>query len=528
MRRKKFSQWLLVSLLIFCSPNLEREKKVTLKEGEEVVLFREEFNGSLGAEWEILNEDAAYYSFDQNYLYLRANGGDLWQARNDYKNLFLIDNPTDKNFDLTVKISEFKPHEGEYPQFDIVAYDDDDNHVRSIYGFINSYTLEFGIETKQIWTSMQHEIDFGDSEFFLRLKKIGKTYIQLYSEDGIDYIQVNSPVLFGDGSPQKLGFAASVDPDESSIAKIDWFEITSVDDLDDYYVNPVYSEDFPDPFIFSDEGEFFGYATNNEEGNIPVLKSIDLNNWKEIGDAFPKLPAWSSPNQFLTWAPSLLKRDDTYILYYTVRYDEIGLQCISRAIGDSPKGPFSDQSVAPFICQSEVGGSIDPSPFVDSDGQAYLLWKNDGNSIGAPIGIWIQRLSNDGLEVIGKPTQLIEKDQEWEEPTIEGPSMLKVEEKYYLFYSANDWASENYAIGYAVCDRVIGPCKKPSTKPFYSSNGTALGPGGQEFVKDQNGDLWMAFHAWNSPVVGYENHGVRSLRMVPIIFSDGQPEIKRD
>ena len=215
MRRKKFSQWLLVSLLIFCSPNLEREKKVTLKEGEEVVLFREEFNGSLGAEWEILNEDAAYYSFDQNYLYLRANGGDLWQARNDYKNLFLIDNPTDKNFDLTVKISEFKPHEGEYPQFDIVAYDDDDNHVRSIYGFINSYTLEFGIETKQIWTSMQHEIDFGDSEFFLRLKKIGKTYIQLYSEDGIDYIQVNSPVIFGDGSPQKLGFAASVDPDES-------------------------------------------------------------------------------------------------------------------------------------------------------------------------------------------------------------------------------------------------------------------------------------------------------------------------
>ena len=39
-----------------------------------------------------------------------------------------------------------------------------------------------------------------------------------------------------------------------------------------------------------------------------------------------------------------------------------------------------DMSTAPLIYQLSLGGSIDPSPFVDADGAAYLVWKADANA----------------------------------------------------------------------------------------------------------------------------------------------------
>lgn len=33
---------------------------------------------------------------------------------------------------------------------------------------------------------------------------------------------------------------------------------------------------------------------------------------------------------------------------------------------------------------------------------------------------------------------------------------------YYLFYSANWYASYQYAVGYATCTTPVGPCVKPT------------------------------------------------------------------
>jgi len=56
-----------------------------------------------------------------------------------------------------------------------------------------------------------------------------------------------------------------------------------------------------------------------------------------------------------------------------VRYRTAERQCISRAVSDNPAGPFVDERSEPLVCQLELGGSIDPSPFVDADGTPYLL-----------------------------------------------------------------------------------------------------------------------------------------------------------
>src|ERR1700686_1478860 len=49
-----------------------------------------------------------------------------------------------------------------------------------------------------------------------------------------------------------------------------------------------------------------------------------------------------------------------------------------RAASRPPIGPFIDTSAAPFACQTTLGGSIDPSPFVNADGTPYLVWKSTG------------------------------------------------------------------------------------------------------------------------------------------------------
>lgn len=295
------------------------------------------------------------------------------------------------------------------------------------------------------------------------------------------------------------------------------------------YENPVFSYDFPDPFLLRTNGTYYGYATNARDMNIQVIRSEDLVDWERVGqdgDALPQLPGWAAPRKFLTWAPSVLQQDDAFILYYTTRYVAGGRQCISYALSDSPEGPFVDPNDQPFVCQLEQGGSIDPEPFVDDDGKIYLLWKSDGNCCGLPVWIYAQRLTDDGLNLVGDTHRLITRDQAWEKPLVENPSMTYHAGRYYLIYSANWWESGDYAVGYAVCETPLGPCEKPQNKPIVESVGRTVGPGGASFFRDAGNALWIAHHAWTLPSVGYPV-GQRSLHLGRITFVNGAPTLHR-
>src|SRR5438445_4969000 len=147
----------------------------------------------------------------------------------------------------------------------------------------------------------------------------------------------------------------------------------------------VYAGDFPDPFVLV-ASRHYAYGTQTGSINVQVMVSDDLTTWDHLGDALPGLPAWAEPGH--TWSPAVLRRPDGYILYFAVRHAASGHQCLSRATASGPEGPFVDTSGAPFVFQDDRGGSIDPSPFVDADGTAYLLWKSDDNSIGRPTSLW--------------------------------------------------------------------------------------------------------------------------------------------
>jgi beta-xylosidase len=288
------------------------------------------------------------------------------------------------------------------------------------------------------------------------------------------------------------------------------------------FTNPVYKFDFPDPHVILVEDTYYAYSTNTGSSNIPVVTSTDLANWENLGDALPGLPKWSMLNFGNAWAPGVIQIEDKFVMYYVARDKEIDRQCIGVAVGDDPAGPFTDPNEAAFICQGDLGGSIDPYPFRDDDDKLYLLWKNDGNCCGLDVWLWIQELSPDGLTLQGEPVQLIMRDQAWERPLIENPAVLKHNGKYYLFYSGNWWESHQYAVGYAICETVKGPCEKPLNEPWFQYKPPVMGPGGEAFFTDTKGNLWMAYHAWTGADVGYPA-GQRSLRIDLVTFDGDKP-----
>ena len=213
-------------------------------------------------------------------------------------------------------------------------------------------------------------------------------------------------------------------------------------------------------------------------------------------------------------------------LYYTVRHAASGRQCVSVAVADRPEGPFQDPRERPLVCQERLGGSIDPHRFVDRDGTAYLLWKNDGNCCGLATELWAQPLDEHGLELAGRPRSLgVRNDAAWEGKLIEAPTLWREGDTYYLFYSANDYGSPDYAVGYATAAKVLGPYRDGPGNPILRSRGRAAGPGGQAVVDAGGGDLWLAYHAWDSVAVGDDAGGQRAMWLDRLSFSGGRPRV---
>lgn len=287
---------------------------------------------------------------------------------------------------------------------------------------------------------------------------------------------------------------------------------------------PVYPFDFPDPDVIDVGGTYFAYATNSGGGNIQVIESSNLSNWKTVGDALPKLAGWATPG--FTWAPGVIQLGSTFLLYYAAVYSSgfYSQMCLSVAVASQPQGPFVDSSNVPLACDPSAGGTIDPDPYTDGSGNPYLAWKSEGGG-GQPTTIWSEALSASGTSMApgSSPVALLQPTQGWEAGDVEGPSMLLWHGTYYLFYSGNDFDSPSYAIGVSTCQGPLGPCAKPLSGPIYTSQSNLSGPGGPAAFIDSGGNAWLAFHAWLPGAVGLPN--ARLLFVRRLSFAGGLPAV---
>jgi beta-xylosidase len=292
------------------------------------------------------------------------------------------------------------------------------------------------------------------------------------------------------------------------------------------FENPVLRSDFPDPFVLNANGTYYAYATNGSGKNIQTAQSPDLVHWTVGRDAMPALPKWAKLGGSYVWAPEVIANGSGYLMYYTARDKAADRQCVGVASGDKPDGFFKDTRDAALVCQTDEGGTIDPSPFRDGD-KLYLYFKNDGNCCNKPTYLWVQELAPDGLSLVGQPTQLMRNDVPWEGTVVEAPTMVKHEDKYYLFFSANNYAGIEYSVGYATCDSPTGPCTQAAENPILKSHMTpplVVGPGHQAIVqvKDQT---WIVYHAWNILSSGVRGDA-RYLWIDRLDWEGGKPVVR--
>jgi beta-xylosidase len=281
------------------------------------------------------------------------------------------------------------------------------------------------------------------------------------------------------------------------------------------FANPVHDFDFPDPMILTQpDGGYLAVSTNGNGSNVQTLTSEDLVTWQSGDDALPRVARWSREGK--VWAPEVAVRaDGQYVLYYTTRGPNPDIQCISVAVSAQAEGPYEDRSAKPLVCEEEQGGSIDPSAFTAADGSRYLYWKNDGNAIGVDTWISGQRLDASGTRLVGKRKQLFKQDLDWEGRLVEAPFGWEHDGTFHLFYSANAFDSDSYAVGDATAPDPLGPFTK-SGDPVLSSNEVAAGPGHCS-VLERDGRVWMVYHAWSPEAIGSSSPG-RTMWLSEITF----------
>lgn len=321
----------------------------------------------------------------------------------------------------------------------------------------------------------------------------------------------------------------------------------------------VIDEDVADPEVVRDGGTYYAFSTNNA-GNVPMRSSTDLVTWTSPTDALPDVDqGWAIAGK--TWAPTVTYLDGTWVLYYTADHEtNIDMRCIGIATSDDiGNDPFVVADDDPLVCETGTsgdeanGGAIDAEVFIEEDGTPYLLWKNDGNNPAhgnGDVSLWARELAPDGLSFAtsSAPVEMLSYEPgTWEQGSlgigsrdlIEQPEMTLRNGIYYLFYSGNDYATKNYAEGYAVCpDGPRDECDKVTDGPddpwFAGSSSdhgdasittpTGHGVGAGTFFEDAGGvggpgTTWMAYHAWpKSTGEGTSGFDYRALHIENVQF----------
>lgn len=282
------------------------------------------------------------------------------------------------------------------------------------------------------------------------------------------------------------------------------------------FANPVVANDCPDPGVTHDPDAGYVMVCTSGGPGFPIRTSPDLVRWTFRGAAMTQAtkPAWATGD---FWAPELHRSATGWVLYFSARHTN-GSLAVGAATAPTALGPFTAQAT-PLVTESGPG-VIDVHVFQSPDGKRWLLWKRDGNAVGQATPIRIQELGPDGVTRIGGSVDLITNDRPWEGAVVEGPWMIHEAGTYYLFYSANGYASTAYAVGVARASSPTGPFTKLAD-PILVTKGAWAGPGHGSVLKGPRGDWVHVFHSWVAGSVGQAPG--RQVLVERVTFQNGWP-----
>ncbi len=223
--------------------------------------------------------------------------------------------------------------------------------------------------------------------------------------------------------------------------------------------NPLIQDQFTaDPSARIFDGKVYVYPShdilaNEERGRIGwfcmadyhVFSSPNLVDWTDHGVIVSqnRVP-WVDSTAYSMWAPDCIERNGKYYFYFPARPKDTGKDrffTIGAAVSDTPYGPFIPQA-EPI---NNVRG-IDPNPFIDKDGQAYLYW--------SARNIFVAKLEENMLELASEPFILPNLP---EEGLKEGPYVFERNGIYYMTFPHVE--DETERLEYAMGDNPMGPFK---------------------------------------------------------------------
>lgn len=200
----------------------------------------------------------------------------------------------------------------------------------------------------------------------------------------------------------------------------------------------------PAPMVYNDT--VFLYTTHDEDDaegfkmqDWLLYTSTDMVNWTDHGVvASLKSFDWVKRDNG-AWAEQVVERNGKFYMYCPIHGNGIGV-----LVSDSPYGPFKDPLGKPLVWQKEHWDDIDPTVFIDEDGQAYMYWGNPN--------CYYVKLNEDMISYSGDIVKLKETPDHYQE----GPWFYKRNGHYYLAFASTCCPE---GIGYAMSDSPTGPWK---------------------------------------------------------------------
>ena len=222
--------------------------------------------------------------------------------------------------------------------------------------------------------------------------------------------------------------------------------------------NPIVQTNYTaDPAPMLHDGRLYLYTSHDEDVTVNnfftmndwrLYSTVDMVNWTDHGSpAGYKTFSWGTGD---AWAPHGIERDGKIYLYVPIN-NSTGSK-IGVAVATSPAGPFEDALGKALI--STGSGNIDPTAFIDSDGQAYLYWGNPD--------LYYVKLNADMISFAGSPTKVALTTAGFGARTKtdratayeEGPWFYKRGSVYYLVYPADSTPEK---LSYTTSSGPLGP-----------------------------------------------------------------------
>ena len=281
------------------------------------------------------------------------------------------------------------------------------------------------------------------------------------------------------------------------------------DQGDGTYTNPILYTDYSDPDAIRVGEDYFMIASSFcNTPAVPLLHSKDLVNWKVINYIIDKLPFdyYDKPVHGCgTWAPAIRYHEGTYYVFIPMP-DEGIMMCKTT-------DPFGKWSEPAYV--RKVVGWIDPCPFWDEDGKAYMVTAFARSRIGFKSMLYMSPIEPDCSGVLDDGQFIY--DGHATQPTIEGPKLYKRNGYYYIFAPAG-----GVKPGWQTVLRsknIYGPWEEKIV--LHQGNSPVNGPHQGAWVDTPDGQDWF-LHFQDVGAYG------RLVHLQPMKWVDGWPVIGID